>query len=156
MTEGDKTPDEELRYQRCRFTARIPRDRVYTRDHYWMKQQSRGVWRVGLTPWAVRMLGDFVELTFDVAEGAAVRLDQALGTLEAFKAVAEIRSVATGTFIAANPILHDNLDAITRDCYGQGWLYAIADEAEPDVCDAEEYRTVLDETIDDLRGNGPP
>jgi glycine cleavage system H protein len=156
MSEGGKTPDEELRYQRCRFTARLPGDRVYTRDHYWMKEQSPGEWRVGLTPWAVRMLGDFVEYQFDVADGATVKLDQALGTLEAFKAVAEIRAVAAGTFIAANPVLAVNLDAISQDCYGDGWLYAIRCTPEPDMCDAAGYRQALDETIDELRGNGPP
>lgn len=147
---------EPLQYQRCRFTAVIPVDRLYTRDHYWMIEEASGLWRVGLTAWAVRMLGDFVECRFDVAEGEAVRLHQTLGILEAFKAVAEIRCVATGAFAGGNPTLEKNVDAISQDCQGTGWLYRVRGEREADACDANRYRALLDETIDAMRGSLPP
>jgi len=98
------------------------------------------------------MLGDFVEFNFDVAEGATVQLHQPLGTLEAFKALAEINAVATGTFISVNPVLANNLDAISQDPYGTGWIYLIRGAPGPDVCDAAHYAALLDETIDVLRG----
>jgi glycine cleavage system H protein len=151
MSEAGQNPAEVLAYQRCRFSTEIPCDRVYTRDHYWIKEETPGVWRVGLTPWAIRMLEDFVECGFEVAEGAAVEIDQPLGTLEAFKAATEIRAVATGTFIGANPILERSLDVITLDCYDAGWLYMIRGMPGADVRTASQYTTLLDETIDVMR-----
>jgi len=152
MTDSSPNPPDPLPYQRCRFATSIPRDRLYTPDHYWLKQQEPGLWRVGLTAWAVRMLGDFVEHRFDVVPGALVRPGEVLGSLEAFKALAEIRSAAAGTFAGGNPILHTNLDAIAQDCHGIGWLYEVRGTADADVCDAEAYRVLLDETIDAMRG----
>jgi glycine cleavage system H protein len=150
--ETDPTANDPMPYKRCRFTTTIPRDRFYTSDHYWLKEESPNLWRVGLTPWAVRMLGDFVEFTIEVAEGSSVQLHQPLGTLEAFKAVSEILSVATGTLIAVNPILANNLDAISQDPYDGGWLYLIQGTRRPDLYDAARYAGLLDETIDILRG----
>jgi glycine cleavage system H protein len=155
MTQPAPTPGDEPPYQRCRFTAPIPRDRRYTRDHLWLQEESPGLWRVGLTPWAVRMAGDFVEYHFDVAPGAPVKLHDPLGSLEAFKGLVEIRSVATGTLVQFNPILETNLDALSQDCYGIGWLYRIQGIPDPDLCDAAAYRLLLDQTIDTLRGSSP-
>jgi glycine cleavage system H protein len=154
MTEGAPGAGEGLKYQRCRFTAEILRDRMYTRDHYWMKEEAGGVWRVGLTPWAVRMLGDLVEYQWGARGGDRVEAGGSVGSLEGFKAVVEIRAVATGTFVEGNPVLAVNLDAVTLDCYGGGWLYVVEGVPEGGVCDAAAYRRVLDETIDMLRGAG--
>ena len=151
MSKPEHNPAEVLAYQRCRFSTEILCDRVYTRDHYWIKEESAGVWRAGLTPWAIRMLGDFVDCAFDVADGAKVRIDQSLGTLEAFKAATEIRAVAAGVLVGINPILERSLDVITLDCYDGGWLYAIRGVRETDVWDAGQYGKLLDETIDVMR-----
>lgn len=160
MTQPDHPPPAStaapLHYQRCRFSADLPQDRLYTPDHLWLQQQAPGVWRVGLTPWAVRMLGDFVEYHFEAAPGATVKLSQPLGTLEAFKGLIEIRALATGSFIQGNPVLAANLDAITQDCFGTGWLYLIQGDPDPDTHDAAAYQCLLDQTIDTLRGGGPP
>ena len=160
MTESARFPQGQgpapLRYQRCRFVAQLPLDRLYTSDHYWLRQESPDTWRVGLTPWAVRMLGDFVEYRFDVAPGAAVKLGDPLGALEGFKALVEIRAVVAGTFVEGNPMLAVNLDAIAQDCYGAGWLYLIQGTPDRDMHDAPGYQRLLDQTIDALRGSGPP
>jgi len=83
-----------------------------------------------------------------------VQVGRALGSLEGFKAVVELRAVATGTLLQTNPLLQVNLDAITLDCYGTGWLYVIQGTPEAEVSDAAAYRLWLDETIDAMRGSG--
>ena len=60
--------DESLYYRRSRFTTRLPRDRRYSPAHYWLFEESPGIWRVGLTKFATRMLGDIVE--FELTCGA--------------------------------------------------------------------------------------
>ena len=52
---------ETLEYKRGRFGTRLPAERRYTRSHYWLKQTEAGLWRVGFTKFAARMLGDVVE-----------------------------------------------------------------------------------------------
>jgi glycine cleavage system H protein len=156
MTQSDDKPGgEALRYQRCRFSTLIPWDRVYTPDHYWLQAHSPGVWRVGFSPWAVRLLGDLVECRFDVAEGAAVELHQAVGALEGFKAAVEIRSAVSGVFACANPVLALNLDVIADECYGAGWLYMMAGAPDTQTCDAAAYRLLLDRSVDAMRGSSP-
>jgi len=122
MTEGGKTPDEELRYQALPLHGLdSARSGLHARS---LLDEGAVAGRVagGADPVGRAHAGDLVEYQFDVADGAAVRLDQALGTLEAFKAVAEIRAVAAGRSSAVNPVLAVNLDAISQDCYGDGCL----------------------------------
>lgn len=142
----------ELNYLRCRFSAKFPDDLRFTRSHYWVRDQGSGLWRVGLTPWAVRLLGDFVEYHFHVAPGAEIELGQEIGSLEAFKALTDIYSVGTGTFQEANPLLAANLDVIAQDCYGNGWLYMLRGSMDPELLDAQGYAILLDQTIDEIRG----
>jgi glycine cleavage system H protein len=143
----------ELNYLRCRFAAKFPDDLRYTRSHYWVREKNPGLWQVGLTPWAVRLLGDFVEYRFNVAPGAEVKLGQEIGSLEAFKALTDIFSVGTGTFQEANPLLTVNLDIIAQDCYGNGWLYMLKGSLDPELLDAQRYAVLLDQTIDEIRGS---
>ncbi len=100
----------------------------------------------------MRMLGDPVEHRFEVKPGAAVKVGQIVGWLEAFKAVADLYAVAEGTFLGANPALEADLDLISRACYSKGWLYAVKGKPDADVVDAEGYMRVLDATIDAAKG----
>lgn len=159
MTEATKNPNMNppirLYYRRCRFSVQLPHDRIYTADHYWMQQESPGIWRVGLTPWVVRMLGDFREYRCDVVPGAAVKLNQPLGTLKGLQGVAKIRAVVAGSFLHDNPGLVANLEAISQDCYGTGWLCLIQGSPDPETRDAMGYRLLLDESVDAEYGAGP-
>lgn len=148
-------PDQPIHYIRCRFHARIPRDRRYTASHYWAQETAPGLWRIGLTPWALRMLGELVEYHFDTPDSAEVALGQTLGFVEAFKAVADIYAVGTGTFAGVNPLLPTNLDAVAQDSYGTGWLYMIKGSIDPECLDAAAYVALLDQTIDQIRGAQP-
>ena len=68
-----------IRYKRSRFSTRLPVGHRYTRSHYWLDRDDNGRWRIGLTTFAIRMLGDLVECTFVVAPGESVALDELLG-----------------------------------------------------------------------------
>src|SRR6185312_12180859 len=53
-----------IAYKRSRFSTRLPTDRLYTPSHFWCAAEPEGVWRVGFTKFATRMLGDLVEFGF--------------------------------------------------------------------------------------------
>ncbi len=57
-----------------------------------------GLWRVGFTKFATRMLGDFVEHAFEPKVGDPVTVGQTIGWVEGFKALTDLYCVADGTF----------------------------------------------------------
>ena len=140
---------ELLAYKRVRFGTRLPTDRRYTRGHYWVKQLD-GLWRVGFTKFAIRMLGDIVEYQFDAAPGAPIEVGAKIGWIEGFKAVSEIYSAAQGTFGEANPGLRRDITVLESDPYNRGWLYSINGDPDPDAVDVHGYVGILDATIDKM------
>ena len=141
-------PSRYLRYKRSRFATRLPVGHRFTRSHYWLSRDAGGRWRVGLTGFATRMLGDLVECVVALEPGAPVQLGQPIGSIEGFKAVSDIYAVASGRFGGANAALDADITLIESAPYEDGWLYAVDGSADPDSLDVEEYVHVLDATID--------
>src|SRR6478672_2695466 len=96
---------EFIYYKRSRFSSRLPAERLYTPSHFWILQVEPGVWRVGFTKFATRMLGDFVELGFEPKIGDAVQVGQTIGWVEGFKALTDLYCVVEGQFAGTNPEL---------------------------------------------------
>ena len=142
-------------YLACRHSPQMLQGRLYTADHYWMQPESPGIWRVGLTPWLIRILGHIEDFRLDVAPGSATSLGQRLGALEGLHAVVKVRAPMAGTFLQRNPILGGNLEMISQDGCGTGWLYLIQGTPDPDACDVTGYRRMLDDAIDGVCGAGP-
>jgi glycine cleavage system H protein len=138
-----------LYYKRSHFVTRLPLDRLYSPSHYWLLNQE-GTWRIGLTKFATRMLGEIVDYGFETKPGELVRPGQALGWIEGFKAISDLFSVIEGKFEQANPDLSKNPDSVDRDCYGLGWLYSASGTPDALCLDAQGYKTLLDTTIDKL------
>lgn len=141
-------PRPELRYRRSRFSTRLPLDRLYTPSHYWLREDEPGVWTVGFTRFATRMLGDFVELEFQVRPGEPVQVGQNIGWVEGFKAVTEMYCAAAGEFAGGNPALEQDITLPDTDGYSEGWLYRVRGTPEPAAVDAQGYVAVLDAIID--------
>lgn len=100
------------------------------------------------------MLGDVVEIGFDLAPGARVELGDAVGWFEGFKARSDLYAVVSGIFVRGNPELDQDVDVIDRDRYGRGWLYEVRGVPDSAACDAAGYAAMLDATIDRMRGKG--
>jgi len=138
-----------LFYKRSHFVTRLPLSRLYSPSHYWLVEHS-GVWRIGLTKFATRMLGEIVDYGFDIQPNAAVKPGQALGWIEGFKAVSDVFCVVDGQFVGMNTQLTQNPEVIDRDCYGDGWLYEASGKPDANCVDAPGYKALLDATIDKL------
>lgn len=150
-THGSGQRGEALvRYKRSRFSTRLPTARKYTRAHYWLEKREPGVWRIGFTKFATRMLGDLVEYSFAVEAGQAVEVGQEIGWIEGFKAVTNVYAVASGEFAGANSGLESDITAVENDPYGAGWLYEVRGEPEPECVDVHGYTAILDATIDKM------
>lgn len=142
---------EELYYRQLLFRTRLLGDRLYTASHFWLQEQDPGLWRIGLTKFASRMLGEVVEIGFDCKEGDTVRIGDSIGWFEGFKARSDLFSVAGGVFAGSNPLLVDRIAVIDDDRYRRGWLYEVRGEPEPNALDMHGYAALLDQTIARMR-----
>jgi glycine cleavage system H protein len=140
----------DISYKRSRFSTRLPVDRRYTAAHYWLLEEAPGLWRVGFTKFATRMLGDLVEYEFSIATGDDVVVGQEVGSIEGFKALTSIFSVAEGEFLGAGDGLSADITAVESDPYGRGWLYRVRGRPDPDSVNVQGYIAILDATIDRL------
>lgn len=137
-----------LSYARCKFSTTLPKAYHYTAAHFWLARQAEpDLWRVGFTKFAVRMLGDFVEMDFKVSPGATIELADELGTFEGLKAVTTLFSVADGQFVRANPALAEHGELAHDDPYRRGWLYEVRGTPDPASVEVTGYIEILDTVI---------
>lgn len=142
--------EDTILYKRARFVTRLPAGRLYSPSHFWMAEHEAGIWRVGFTRFATRMLGEIVEHQFQVELGAPVGSGQIIGWIEGFKAISDIYCVAEGKFAGGNPALTENIELLGKDPYGAGWFYAIEGKPDPRCMDVHGYTGLLDATIDKM------
>ena len=148
MPEGD----DLLPFQRAQFRTKLPRDRRYTAGHMWLRRTEGDLWQVGLTRFAMRMIGEPVEIEFEATVGEAVETGRVVGWLEGFKAVSDLYAPLGGRFAGPNPLLEEDLRAVHASTYGRGWLFAVEGEPGSDCLDAEGYAEFLGATIDRMVG----
>jgi len=100
-----------------------PEDRRYTRSHEWAKPEGELV-RAGVTEYARDRLGDLVFLELPQV-GRTVEQGEGFGVIESVKAVSDLCSPVSGEIVEVNHELEEQLETITEDPYGRGWLVAI-------------------------------
>lgn len=137
-----------LFYKRSHFVTHLPLDCLYSRSHFWLARQADDTWRVGLTRFATRMLGDMVDHGFDTPVDAPVAVGQIIGWVEGFKAISDVYCVGAGTFLGTNPALKENIALIDKHPYAEGWLYALRGLPDERCLDVHGYRDHLDRAID--------
>ena len=136
-------------YKRATFVTHLPVGHSYTASHCWLARAAPGHdrWRVGFTRFALRMLGEIVDVQFEKMPDEPVVPGDVLGSIEGFKALSDVYCVGRGTFVGGNPLLREGLDRVARDPYNEGWLYEFS--GDPDgALDVNSYRNLLDATID--------
>ena len=148
--ESEEASQEIVRFKRNHFSTRLPRNRLYCLSHSWLLEHAPGHWRVGLTSFATRMLGEIVEFDFEVSSGGKVAVADVIGWIEGFKAVSDVYCAASGVFREVNPAAVENAEVICKDPYGEGWIYSIEGEPDPQAVDVDGYVEQLDKTIDKM------
>jgi len=89
---------------------------------------------VGLSAYALEALTDLVYIELPEV-GREVKAGEAMAEIESVKAVSEIYSPVNGRIVEVNTAIADNLDQLSNDPYGTGWLVKIrlADETGLDA-----------------------
>jgi len=114
-----------------------PADRLYSKDHEWLKDEGDGTATIGITDYAQEMLTDivFVELP---EIGKKVRQGEPMAVVESVKSVSEVYAPASGEVMESNHALEENPELINKDAFGEGWIAKIR------VADPSEFKTLLD------------
>lgn len=140
-----------IHYKRARFSTYLPQGRLYSPTHFWAERVEEGVWRVGFTKFATRMLGEIVECVFEVQPDEEVTVGQVIGSVEAFKAITDLYCVVEGTFIRGNPTINEDSSIISSFPYDRGWLYQVRGEPDERFTDVHQYVELLNQTIDRMQ-----
>lgn len=135
-------------YKRATFVTHLPTGHLYTQSHNWLSRTPEGEWRVGYTKFALRMLGELVDVKFDANPGTSLEVGDIVGSIEGFKAISDLYSVGRGKFVTGNSGLTSGLEYVADKPYDEGWLYQMAGEPDKRALDVEGYRALLDATID--------
>jgi len=124
----------------------IPEDLRYTKDDEWARPEGTRV-VVGITDYAQKQLGDIVYVELPVV-GTTLHQGDVFGVVESVKAVSDLYAPVSGEVVEINPDLGSRPETVNEDCYGDGWLIALAvdDPAEVgDLLDAAAYGRHVEE-----------
>lgn len=104
--------------------SNLPEELYYTNDHTWARIEDNGSVTVGMDAFGAKAAGniEFIDLPMEDDEFEA---GEAFGSLESAKWVGGLLMPVSGTVIAVNENIEDELELMTRDPYGEGWLIKV-------------------------------
>jgi len=98
----------------------IPDNLKYTHNHLWFHKDNKSV-TAGLTKVIIDRLEELLFLDLPKV-GEEILSNISFGEVESRNMLIDITSPIAGEVIAVNEKLYENLDALSRDPYKQGWL----------------------------------
>ena len=98
-----------------------PTDRLYSKDHEWVKDNGDGTAVVGITDYAQEMLTDivFVELP---PLGKKVAQGEPMAVVESVKSVSDVYAPVSGEVIDVNKTLEETPELLNQDAFNDGWI----------------------------------
>ena len=124
-----------------------PTDRLYSKDHEWVKDNGDGTAVVGITDYAQEMLTDivFVELP---PVGKKVAQGEPVAVVESVKSVSDVFAPVGGEIIDVNKTLESTPELVNQDAFGEGWIvkFKLGNTAElKSLLSASDYDTLIKE-----------
>ncbi len=116
----------------------------YTKDHEWVKLQG-DVAVSGITDYAQSELSDIV-MVEPPAVGKKVKAGDAIGTIEAVKAVSDLYAGMTGEVTEINRQVVTDPSIINKDPYSNGWIYKMKIDNQTEfnnLLSPEQYRELI-------------
>jgi glycine cleavage system H protein len=123
---------------------------LFAKTHEWVAVVNEGgqkIATVGLTEFAVQALTDLVFIELPKV-GRPVRAGDSFCEVESVKAVSDVYAPVAGEVTAVNESLPDNLETLSRDPYGDGWIARIKmtdDTALANLMDYASYQKQIAE-----------
>ncbi len=103
---------------------KLPDELYYTKDHTWARVEDDGTVTVGMDAFGAKAAGniEFIDLPMEDDEFES---GEAFGSLESAKWVGGLLMPVGGTVIAVNDKIEDELNLLSEDPYGEGWIIKI-------------------------------
>ncbi len=107
---------------------------LFAKSHEWVSVETDDsgakVASVGLSAFALEALTDLVFMELPEV-GRELSADEPFGEVESVKAVSDLLSPVDGEIVEVNEDIADDLEKLTEDPYGAGWMIKvkITDEA---------------------------
>lgn len=119
-----------------------PEQLLYTSTHEWVSLEggpSGSIATVGISAFAVEALTDlvFIELP---AVGQKVQAGTPFGVVESVKAVSDLNSPVDGEIAEVNDAVVQDLELLSKDPYGAGWLVKVRLSDESALAGLMDYR----------------
>jgi glycine cleavage system H protein len=95
----------------------------YTKEHEWVKIED-DIAISGITDYAQSELSDIV-MVEPPAKGRKIKAGEAVGTIEAVKAVSDLYAAMSGEVSEINEKVVADPSIINKDPYNEGWLYKV-------------------------------
>jgi len=125
----------------------FPEHLRYTKDHEWVQDDGNGIFKVGITDFAQRELGDIVFVELPLV-GDTFEAEEEFGTVEAVKTVSQLFMPIAGEVIEINSTISDDPEVINSDPYGEGWMIKIRPQKADDLqqlLTANTYQSLVSE-----------
>ena len=123
-------------------------DIQFASTHEWFRLEGN-VATVGLSAFAVDQLGDLVFVSLPEVD-ATVTAKDSCAEVESVKAVGDVYSPVSGKVTDVNTDLVENIEWLSDDPYGKGWMFRVEVEGTlpTDFMDAAAYeKHVAEEDI---------
>jgi glycine cleavage system H protein len=115
---------------------------LYTKTHEWTSIEADAgggkIATVGLTDFALEALTDLVFISLPEV-GRQVQAGRPFGEVESVKAVSDLYSPVDGQITAVNAEAANNLEIISKDPYGAGWLVKVKISDETKLADLLDF-----------------
>jgi glycine cleavage system H protein len=125
-----------------------PKDRKYSKEHEWARDNEDGTITMGITDHAQELLTDivFVELP---PVGKKVKQMEPLAVVESVKSVSDVFSPVSGEVIEVNQNLESQPELVNQDAFGEGWI------AKLKMDNPDELTTLMNaDGYEDMIGHG--
>jgi glycine cleavage system H protein len=117
-----------------------PSDRKYQKSHEWALPEG-DIIVIGITDVAIEQLSDLVYIELP-SVGTQLTQGEAFGEIESVKAVSDLLAPVTGEVIEVHEDLADELDQLSSEPFGAGWMLKVKPEGTggiENLLDAESY-----------------
>ncbi|WP_010631391.1 glycine cleavage system protein GcvH [Sporolactobacillus vineae] len=125
----------------------VPKDLLYSKDHEWVKKGSDGTYKVGITEFAQKELGDIVFVELPETD-TQINAGDSFGSVESVKTVSELYAPVAGTVVETNKELEDAPELVNESPYEKAWMVELKDidsKGLDELLDAAAYEKLIDE-----------
>lgn len=123
-----------------------PENLKYAKTHEWIKVEE-DVGTVGITEYAAKQLTDLVYIELP-SKGEKLTQGATFGSIESVKAVSDLNAPASGEVTEVHEQLSQDLDVISTDPYGEGWMFKLKLENKEELknlMNSQQYQELVEQ-----------